>query len=178
MIDVEKIKEIHNAIIVRLFLIVFPPIGEDNISDVDIRLGLVLKNNPEVLFTIGTDINDIWSPIINEESIPLFSFNEFDFDERVKLWMKQELNDEITLEYFDFTNSENFKEIVGKKIEEVELIMVEGNPDPFGIKIIFENDFIISFPNSDGNTIETKKFNKSENLKNFNHLGKVIYRKV
>ncbi|MEZ4827686.1 MAG: hypothetical protein R3C61_15600 [Bacteroidia bacterium] len=148
MINVEKIKEIHNAIINRLFLIVFPPLGEDTISEVDIRLGLVLKRNPEVLFTIGTDMNDVWSPLINEEPLPLFSFNEFDFEERVRLWMKQKLNDEIALEYYDFTNSDNFNEIVGKKIEKVELIMVEGNPDPFGIKILFEYDFIISFPNS------------------------------
>lgn len=178
MIDVEKIKEIRNVIISRLFLLVFPPLGEEAISDIDIRLGLVLKMNPEVLFTIGTDMNDIWSPKINVESIPLLPFNEFDFEERVGLWMKQELNDEIALEYYDVTNSDDFKEIVGKKIEDVEFIMIEGNPDPFGIKILFENDFIISFPNSDGNTIETKKFNKGGSIKNFNHLGKVIYRRV
>lgn len=175
MIDVKKM---DNAIIHRLFLILLPPLGEETNSEIDISLGLVLKNNPDVLITIGTDMNDIWSPIINEEPIPLFSFNEFDFIKRVGLWMKQELNDAIALEYYDFTNSENFKEIVGKKIEEIELLMIEGNPDPFGIRFVFENDFIISFPNSDGNTIVTKKFNDNINLKNFNHLGKVCFKRV
>jgi hypothetical protein len=175
---IKSIKNIRNQVINKLFLILFPPIGEESISEIDIRLGLVLSGRPDILLVIGTDMNDIWTPLVTEESIPVFSYNELDFENRVVLWMKQELTDEISLEYYDFTKSDNFNEIVGKEIEEIEFLFLEGNPNPFGIKILLKNDFILSFPNSDGNTIETTYFNKNNNIKNFKYLGEVIFIKA
>jgi hypothetical protein len=178
MVEIKKLRKINNSIISRLFLILFPPIGEVTISEVDIRLGLVLEAIPNTLFTIGTDLSDIWSAQISEEHIPKLQFCDKDFDHRIKLWMNQEVNEEVSLEYYDFSNSDNFKDIIGKKIEEIELISIEGVSEPFGIKISLKNDFILSFPNSDGNTIETKVFNKHEGITRFNYLGKVVYLKL
>lgn len=176
--DLKKIKSLVNRTVERIFLIVFPPIGEESILEIDIRLGLVLKGSPEKLVTISTDMNDLWTPVLHIEPIPPFHYSEFHFEKRIEQWMKEELKDEIILEHYEVTNSDYFRNIVGKKIEEIQILSVYGNPEPFGLKFLFENDFIISFPNSDGNTIETKKFNKNENMENFKSFGEVIYSKV
>lgn len=84
----------------------------------------------------------------------------------------------IGKEYYDVTKSELFDNIIGNEIEGIEFLKVEGNPEPFGLKILFKDDYIVSIPNSDGNTVETKTFNKNNSIENFKHLGKIIYSKV
>lgn len=177
MINLKLIKHLLHSTLNRVFLIIYPPVGEKSILQIDIRIGLIIENNLESLYVIGTDLDDLWSPMINVEKIPDIFFSNLDFLERTRLWMTKELNNDITLEYYDFTISEYFKDIVGKKINDIELVSIEGNPDPFGIKLLFQNDFILSSPNSDGNTIETKTFNKNKNIENFKHLGNIVYSK-
>ena len=76
------------------------------------------------------------------------------------------------------TKSELFDGIVNSEIIGLKLIYIKCNPEPFGIKLIFDNDYIISMPISDNNTVETKEFNKNDCIKNFKHLGKVIFSEV
>lgn len=178
MIDFEKLKSLITATIERVFLVVFPPHGEELKSEIDIRFGIVLRENPEDLITISTDLTDIWSPVLKIEPIPVKAYDELMFDKRMNQWMKAELNDEITLEYYEVTYSDNFRNIVGNPIKEIQLVSIEGNQEPFGLKILFESDYIFSFPNSDGNTIETKYFNKLDLINRFKHLGNIIYTSV
>lgn len=178
MIKMDKFKSLINNVIERIFLIVFPPKGEESMLQVDIRIGLVLKNNPDKLITIGTDLDDIWTPVIDIEPVPTSFYQGFLFEERIKKWMRCEVEEDIIIEYFDVTNLNTFQNIIEKQVKEVLLIKVEGNDNPFGLKLIFENDYIISFPNSDGNTIETKFFNRNENIINFLHLGNITYSKI
>lgn len=172
---IDAIKDIMDYTIKRVFLIVYPPYGEEELSQVDIRIGLITDKNLNSLYTLCTNMEDLWSPIISKEQIPTTFFNELEFKKRTNKWMSEELNDDIVLEYYDFTKSVYFKDIVGQKVSEIELLNIKNNPEPFGVKIIFENDFILSFPSFDGNTIETKTFNKNDNIENFNYLGNVIY---
>jgi len=84
----------------------------------------------------------------------------------------------IENEYYDVTKSEIFNKIVGHEVEGIEFMNIEGNPDPFGVKLLFKDDFIISLPNSDGNTVETRFFNSINSIDNFKHLGNFIFTKV
>ncbi len=97
----------------------------------------------------------------------------------MKTWMKAE-DDSLIIgrEYYDVTKSEKFKAIINAKIEEIDVLNIEGNPEPFGLRILFKDDYIISIPNSDGNTVETKAFNKNDCISNFKQLGNIIYSKV
>ena len=178
MTDFKIIKNILNCTIRRIFLIVFPPFGEQYISQVDIRIGLVTEGNVKSLYVIGTNMEDLWSPLFSIEQIPTDYFSELEFQNRIENWMCQKFNDDIGLEYYDFTKSKYFNNIIGESIIDIELLNIKDNPEPFGIKLLFPNDFILSLPNSDGNTIETKTFNKNESIKNFEYLGDVIYSKV
>jgi hypothetical protein len=91
-------------------------------------------------------------------------------------WMnRKDDNCAIESKYFDVTHSELFREISGAEIIGIELIYVEGNNEPFGLKMLFENDYIISTPISDGNTVETSRFNQNRNIEVFSNIGKVKF---
>jgi hypothetical protein len=139
------------------------------------KLGLVLNEYPDKLITFGTDLEDIWSPVVKEESIPSIYYQGELYEERMERWMRGEIEDEITLEYYDVSSFPVFQNILANRIKRLQLLVIKGNETPFGIKIIFENDYFYTFPNSDGNTIETRFFNKNENLKNFSTLGEIIF---
>jgi hypothetical protein len=47
---------LFNTTVRRVFLIVFPPIGEDSLLQVDIRIGLVVEENSNALYVIGTRV--------------------------------------------------------------------------------------------------------------------------
>lgn len=175
MIELSQISFLIQKTVGRIFLIVFPPFGEDTKLQIDIKLGLVLNEYPVKLITFGTDLEDIWTPVVKEESIPAIYYMGELYEERMGRWMREEIDDEITLEYYDVSSFSVFQNILANRIKKLQLLMIKGNETPFGIKIIFENDYFYTFPNPDGNTIETRFFNKNENLKNFSALGEIIF---
>ncbi len=178
MLQLDIIQRLVHSTVERLFLIVFPPYGEEKMADFDMRLGLVIKEVPDTLFTIGTDLSDIWSPIVGTESIPSQYYHQTQFEGRMQQWMKQEIDDNFELEYYEFTDSDYYKNIIGKSINRIDVLMIEGVQEPFGLKFVFENDYILSFPCTDGNTIETKQFNNNGALRYFGRLGTVVYHTI
>jgi hypothetical protein len=163
----------------KLMLVVWPPWGEERESEISISLGFVFQSEPNRLCLITVDENELWSPHTKFESIPANTYQWEDFYPRMKMWMKAEDDDLIIdTEYYDVTNSEFFTNIIGNEIVEIEFLSIEGIPEPFGVKILFKDDYIIFMPNSDGSTVETKSFNKNDGIENFKHLGNVIYSKL
>lgn len=165
---------ILNKSVDRLFFILWPPFGEERISDIDLSVGLVFDGNPNRLFVLSTDEEDRWSPIIIYEDIPNLIYPMEDFDERVGRWMMSEEVGNFELEYYEAMRSEKFNSILGKEIRGIKLFKVEQIDSVFGIKLIFDNDYILSLSNFDGNIVETSKFNNSDKLINFRRLGKVL----
>lgn len=164
----------------RIFLIVWPSQGVKETSMLDVSLGLVLDNAYEDLWMVTTDIQDGWSPLLqclDIKAIPRI-YDHHSYDTRVKGWMHSTITDELNNEFFDFSQSHFFKNICSKEIVNVELISLEENPMPFGVKIACENDYIMSLSSANGNTIETARFNKHHTLQNFQHLGKITFTKV
>lgn len=165
-------KEILNKKVERVLLIVWPPFGEDNALDIDISLGLIFHNEIK-LHVISTDDEDRWTPKICIEDVPenIFLWNLF--EKRMKRWMDSEEIGVFDYEYYDVTNSNLFDNINNNKIQSIDYLRVGKITDPFGVKLIFENDYILSTPTSDGNTIETNFFNKNENIINFEEFGEL-----
>lgn len=163
----------------KLFLVVWPPLGEEKESNIDVSFGFVFESEPNRLCIISVDKDELWLPHISFENIPKNNYSWEDFYDRMNMWMK--VDDSklvIDKEYYDVSKSKLLKNIIGNEIERIEFINVEGNTEPFGVKIIFNDDYIISTPNSDGNTVETKSFNKNDSINNFKQLGDIIYSKV
>lgn len=158
----------------RLFFVVWPPFGESDDSKIDISAGYVFENSRNEILIISTDKNELTSPLVEYLTIPNQNYGWLDFGNRMKRWMDCEEEMEIDVEYYDVSDAMIFKNIVNQKVLDVELI---GNTidSPFGVKLIFDNDYILSTPIGDGNTIETSLFNKNENLENFLSLGKIEY---
>ncbi len=165
-------KELIGNTVDKLILVVWPPWGEEKESDIDISFGLVFKDEPNILCVISVDKNELWSPHISYQPLPQIGYMWEDFYPRMKEWMKAENDDSIIdVEYYDVTKCELFKKIVSSKIRGIELMNIEDIADPFGVKILFEDDYIISIPNSDGNTVETKIFNNNGSVEKFKQLG-------
>ena len=178
MICNNNLKMLINKTIEQVFLIVFPPYGEDSFSQLDIRIGLVISEHLDKLIVVGTDLKNLWSPQITIEKLPVIYFEGNQFDNRITQWMKTELNDDFVLEYYKVTELECFKNIVKNQIEEIYYLSIDNPNDPFGLKFVFTEDYILSFPNSDGNSIETQFFNCQNKILNYNSLGDIIYTKL
>ena len=178
MIHIEALKKMLGNQVERLLLIVFPPFGEVSWKDIDISLGIVFKESSTNLVVLSTNLDDLSSPYLENRSIPKDVRDGATLEKRLSTWMKMETTDIIDLEYFDVSELEIFSNIVGQPIREVQLINLEGQQDPLGVKLLFDQDTILSFPNMDGNTIETNFFNKNNQLSNFEYLGKVSCEKL
>lgn len=174
-----EFKGLITKIVDKLFLVVWSPWGEESEAEIDISFGFVFKNEPSKLCVVSVDKDELWSSHISLEPLPEDNYSWEDFYNRIKMWMNAEDENLIMgKEYYDVTKSDLFKNITGNEIEGIELLNLEGNPEPFGVKILFKDDYIISMPNSDGNTVETKTFNKTNSIENFKKLGNVICSKV
>lgn len=177
----DEYKKILTKRISRLFIVLWPPWGEEMESDVSISFGFVFRDDPpNQLCIISVDKDELWSPHLYYSSIPNKIYPWQDFYTRIELWMKAQEDTDLIMnfEYYEVTDCEIFENIIDSEIIELELLFIKNIDDPFGIKIIFKNDYIISTPNSDGNTIETKKFNRINNIENFKHLGDILKYKM
>ena len=161
----------------RLLLVVWPPYGEDEVSQIDISAGYVFEDAPNELFIISTDKNDLTTPAIEIRSIPNKCFDWSEFKHRMKNWMNCEEGMEMDTEFYEVSDESLFRNIVNQEVERVELLEIVKN-DPIGIKVSFENDYVLSTPATDGNTIETTLFNRFDNLSHFIKLGEIVYRDV
>lgn len=171
----DKLKAIIDKKVRELYLIIWPPFGESDVSQIDISIGFIFDDDSDELFIISTDKNDLTSPIVEKQTLPEKTFLWSEFEERMSLWMRGKTNATIENEYYDVSESESFRNIVMNKIKDVELVAIV-NGSPIGVKVIFEYDYILSTPIIDGNTIETSSFNRNENLKHFKALGEIEYR--
>lgn len=87
---IEMIENLNNIIgksVKRLFLVVWPPYGENDLSQIDISAGYVFEDNLNYLLIISTDKNDLTTPIVERQSIPEKYFKWSEFDKRMKGWM-------------------------------------------------------------------------------------------
>ena len=169
-----EFRELLKKTVNRLFLVVWTPWREKRESDIDISFGFVFNDQPSELCVISVDKDELWSPHIFLQPLPENIYLGEDFHPKIRMWMdSNDDNCAITNEYFDVTSCKLFKEIIDSEIIGIELISIEGTDKPFGVKILFKNDFIISTPISDGNTVETSRFNQNSNIEVFKKIGKI-----
>lgn len=159
----------------KLFLIVFPPIGEEDYSQIDMSIGMVSYQNPTELVVLSTDNNDLTTPVLKIEGIPENYYRWNDFNYRMENWMSDIIDEDVVNEYYDISECDIFQNIIEENIQDISMIKIGGIASPIGVQISFPNDFIISIPNDDGNTIETNSFNKNNSLNNFEKLGNVYF---
>ncbi|MGG5577258.1 hypothetical protein ACPDHL_07955 [Myroides sp. C15-4] len=171
---INELKKIKDKTVKQFYLVVWPPFGESDISQIDLSAGYVFEDSVDQLVVITTDKNDLTTPIIEYLPIPSIKRNWIEFEQRMKRWMSCEEGMEMDVEYYEVSDSNLFNNIVKQKILDVELITLNTNL-LLGVKLIFNNDFVLSTPISDGNTIETKLFNSYNNLENFLLLGSIDF---
>lgn len=171
-----KFSELIGKKVEKLFLVVWPPFGEDNVTNIDMSFGFIFEDNHSQLCVISVDKDDLWLPSIFNQTLPQNVYSWEDYYIRMEMWMNiKDDNCILNKEYYDVSNCNLFEKIINSKVLRIDLISLIDNPEPFGIKIIFPNDYIISTPISDGNTVETSKFNQNNNLEVFKKIGTIVY---
>lgn len=81
----------------------------------------------------------------------------------------------LDTEYYEVTNVDLFVGIVAHPIRSIEFIRMQNTAVPFGVKLMFDKDYVLSSPINDGNTIETAYFNNNTNILNFERIGSITY---
>lgn len=171
-------ESLKGKVVQRLFLIVWPPLGEENRRDVDISLGFVFHQSPDKLCVISTDMGDMYTPCIRIVGMPSKIYPWPAYETRINDWMNSKCNDVIDTEYYEVTQEKLFSGIVSSEVLSIEFIGLEGEAEPFGVRVIFANSYIILSPIADGSTVETPHFNKNDNLLFFKNLGELWYREL
>lgn len=172
---IKILRDIIGKKVERLFLVVWPPYGETDKTQVDISAGYVFEDKPRTLCVISTEKDDLTTPCIHFHKIPKMKFDWSDFEPRINKWMTCDEGMDLETEYYEVTNAIQFRNIVRNKILDVELVGIPNEDSPLGIKLKFKNDYILSTPIIDGNTIETMNFNQHHNIDNLKHLGNIRY---
>jgi hypothetical protein len=171
----EKLADIIGQKIKRLFLVVWPPDGEEAEAGIDISIGFVSESTPSTLLILSTNNDDMWSPQLHVQNIPTGQRPFSEFSSRMALWQRQELLDLIDYEYYEITwDSSQFSEFLDKTIIGINLLSMQNDGLPFGVRLIFFDNYILSFPGVFGNRIETKYFNVNSHVPLFNSLGNTI----
>jgi len=176
MIDKHSFANFNGKKIEKLYLIMWPPFGEDKLLDIDLTFGFKFEKEDVFITSICIDKIDLWTPIVKWVT-PEYIYEGTLFYKRLEMWMLMEsLTDEnFSYEIYDVSSMSCFSNIVLEPILEVQLMSLETEKEstPFGIKFYFEKDYIMFFPNSTGTTIETIGFNQNENLSFFQAMGRI-----
>lgn len=174
MIDVESFKLLVGRKIKRFLIIVWPPLGENSILDVDMSIGFEFEDQNDSIVQISIDKDDNWTPILsNLESVNGFEWKFF--ESRLYGWMNEKIDDLMSQEIYDTNSVDCFNDISSSEVIDVEFLTIKGEFNPFGVKLSFYNDYIILTPTSDGSTFETSKFNQLGNIDNYNKIGEIEY---
>lgn len=173
MIEIHNFKKLIGKKVSRFLIVVWPPIGEAKMSDIDISIGLIVDEHKGV-FHIQIDKDDCWTPIVSETCFDEI-FEWCKFQQRIDGWMKGQIDGPLQNEVFDATHESIFGNIVSEEILDIECITLKSEFNPFGIKFIFRDDYILVLPISDGTTIETSSFNKSGCLGVFRKIGDIEF---
>lgn len=171
-------KKIIGKRVERFLLMVFPPLSEENFNQIDISAGFAFQGQPEKLSIISTDKEILDRPCIYYQSLPVICFGWNTFYSRMKEWMDGREDWIVDYEFYDVTEAVEFKDIVNNPIIDIQLSFLNRDDIPFGVKVIFENDVLLSTPIIDGNTFETLLFNRQNNLEVFRSLGKFEFKSV
>jgi hypothetical protein len=174
MKDVRDISGFIGMVVDRLFLIMWPPLGEENTAQVDLSFGFSFANSNGYIYVLTTSKEDVWTPVLIRQRADKI-FNATEFWSRVEGWMKEDINEEFEYEFYDVSSWEMFQGIVKGEIKDIKMMRINGDTAPFGLKVEFEGDYILTFPNSYSNTVKTSQFDVGADLRHFYTLGEVEY---
>lgn len=171
MENLKLIKQLVGRRLSSIYLYIWPPYLEDNMLSVDMAVGMGFEGYEGAIYKVAINKEDCWTPVVQKTSLPDSLDGSFVY-QRIKSWMTGEVSEIKGEEIFDMSADTAFQSLIGSSLASVELITLSGGFEPFGIKLIFDNDYIQVTPISDGGTVETSTFNCLNNLLNFEEMGK------
>ena len=166
MRELESYSRILGAEVSQLYLVVWPPEYETTWLSIDISVGLILKGISGDLLQLRLLMESGCEPTLTE--LEIGKEQEWkNFDRRVKEWMIGAVSEDLEYEYHNVTEEPEFNDIVGGSITSIEYLVMSKSYDIYAIRIGFDSDYIIVSSISDGSTVETKRFNRLDNIDQF-----------
>lgn len=144
-------------------LIVWPPLFEESIENTDLSIGLRLKGGSDIVRITIDESQEIVSIIETNHELDKNKYYEFEqLHERLHQWMNNDLG-KLDLEMYATNTNWMFSCINQSRIVDVILLYSSKADELIGLRILFENDFILLTPTSDGSTVESKYFRLIDN---------------
>lgn len=123
--------------------------------------------------------DDNWTPVLEDHECFDHCYEWGDFENRIARWMAGEEIGTLGYELYDVSTSSDFSGIIGKPIDNI--LKIQAGPSagevlsPFGVRFVFEDDYVQVFANSDGTAVETNAVQGIGNLNDFCHFGELIF---
>jgi hypothetical protein len=165
-----QLRQLIGEVVRRFVLRIYPPYAEGTLDAADVSFALEVTDGRWYLFCI--DAEDNWSARV--ECVEVAEAKEWgEFESRIPQILSGELEPQYDYELYDASKAAEFAGIVNSKIVAIETLVCGRAPDVFGLRVIFEDDSILIYPNTDGSAIETKYFKQGRGLGEFHILGEV-----
>jgi hypothetical protein len=164
------IRELIGANVLKLILRIFPPYAERGFSSADVSLVLQADSGRHFLFSVdprsnwGVNIAVIDAPIVVQWD---------EYGQCLPAIMRGEIEPEFDYVFCDASREGFFADILKQKIVSIDALTLGSLDDAFGLKLTFEKDFILIYPNTDGSAVETARFKQGRGLDEFKRLGRV-----
>lgn len=174
--SIQLLKMIVGKTVSGIYVVMWPPLGEDNPRNIILALILELETGECLL--IDTDDNQ-YSILVKEISKETHDYVLSEIEGRISFWMHHSDTDLPILknEVFLVNANSTLGDKIGREIKSIILLNIgEEDLNPYGVKIIFENDsYIFSFSSTYGNSIQSERFMNFLNpLKVNEHLGNCL----
>ena len=158
--------------IVDVYVKLWPPFFEEDISKANMCIGFAIDEDPGKIIFLGTNDQDIYTLKVWKEEIPTDDKIFNNIEHRIELWINGQLDGVLDYEYYKLSDDYRFKNIVNEFPRSVQVLSQNEMRRPFGIKMDFERDFVITCPSFDGSHFGTMLFNHDGILKNIKYMEK------
>ena len=160
----------------ELVWIVWPPLYEDLVAATDISVGLQIVGHSNLIRISVTEDAPAGAQVdfIKRQNVAeVYAFDTL--AARVNHWLTQELG-ELALEIYATKDQPMFQAINGQRIVDVILVCSDKTRSIIGVKLLFEEDYILVTAIADGSTVETVQFSLvRDNIRQFDIFSPLTY---
>lgn len=169
-----QLKSLRGQVAASIFIRIFPPHGESSLEDVDASLGFIMAGGDGQALLVSTSQDDGWSPVIvRQDPPPLRRWQ--DLEPRLRNWMENLQTEDVGYEYYSVEGSA-IAGLQGRRIANVEVMLIDGEGDPFGVRFEIGGESFISYSSATGNSIELPGLVLGRGVAAFESLGQVVYK--
>lgn len=177
--DTRRLEGLLGRPLQRLYLRIWTPDGEGSLANMEIGLLLDFGGRDCYCFT-APQPQDGWSIAMQRIALPPAS-DWSAFEQTLPILLVKESEPELGWQYsfYDTKGHAAFAGLVGSPLLGVDLLSVDEEPSPFGVRFRFQGDAVLVRSNAAGSTVASSAFNPDGNqLFYFEQVGRIKQMRV